>query len=119
DGGGGARGAADMSAGAHARLHACALALLLAACASEEEIGAEPDPHLVGALVALHLSNARAQATGEPADSLRAAAYAHVRRTTGLDSAAVARRLSEAARRPEDAHALFGRVTDSLAALRP
>jgi len=110
-----------MSAGALARLHACALGLLLAACggAEEAEVGAEPDPRLVGALVALHLTDARAETTGEPADSLRAAAYAHVRRTTGLDSAAVAARLTEAARRPADADALFARVADSLSALRP
>src|SRR5690606_17578546 len=110
-----------MIAGVPARLQACALALLLAACggAEEAEVGAEPDPQLVGALVALHLTDARAEATGEPVDSLRAAAYAHVRRTNGLDSATIARRLAEAARRPEDADVLFERVADSLAALRP
>ena len=59
------------------------------------------------------------ETTGEPADSLRAAAYTHLRRTTGLDSAAVAARLTEAARRPADADALFARVADSLSALRP
>jgi len=118
---------ARRSARAHAcplaRPRACALALflLLLGCGGgpgDAEPEVTPDSLLADALVPLHLADARADATGEDADSLRAAAYAHVRRTTGLDSASVTTRLAAVTRRPDEAAALYRLVADRLEALR-
>jgi hypothetical protein len=113
-----------MSPGAPARRYARALAFLLPALTAcgRADPDARPeavaDTLLAEALVPLHLADARAATTGEDADSLRAAAYAEARRTTGLDSVAVASRLRAAAARPEEAAALYRRVSDRLEALR-
>jgi hypothetical protein len=104
---------------ARGRVGALAL-LMLAGCGAEPDAGAdvEPDTALAEALVALHLADARAAATGEDADSLRAAAYDHVHRATGLDSAGVAARLRAATHRPDEVAAVYERVTRRLDALR-
>ncbi|MDX1418639.1 MAG: hypothetical protein R3181_01625 [Rubricoccaceae bacterium] len=94
-------------------------ALALTGCGGATDEAPPPDPELVAALVPLHLADARAEATGESRDSLRAAAYAHARRATGLDSAALAARLDAVAGRPAEAAVLFQSLQDSLALLRP
>ena len=103
------------------RLLLLPLLVLLGACgdeAGEATPEVAPDSVLAEALVPLHLAEARAAVAGEDADSLRAAAYAAARRATGLDSAAIAARLRAVARRPEEATALYRRVSDRLDSLR-
>jgi hypothetical protein len=99
---------------------ASAVLVLLAGCAAgelDEAPEVAPDSLLAEALVTLHLADARAEADSLHADSLRAAAYAAVHRTTGLDSAAVAARLAAAVRRPDEAAALYRLVAEQLEAM--
>lgn len=73
------------------------------------------DTLLVSVLADLHLADARAETTGEPADSLRALALA----AHGLDEDALAARLRRATRTPDDAARLYDAVTYHLALERP
>jgi hypothetical protein len=88
-------------------------AVVLAGCDPRERPprGVLPDSVLVEALVGVHLAAARASHTGEPVDSLRAAALGRV----GTDSVALRQALDAYARRPEALVALYDRVLDRLA----
>jgi hypothetical protein len=88
-------------------------AVVLAGCRPGERPprGILQDSTLVEALVGVHLAAARASHTGEPIDSLRAAALARV----GTDSVALHRALDAYSRRPEALVALYDRVLDRLA----
>ena len=100
-------------------LAALACALALAACGAPEA-GADgdsvpTDTTLAHALADLHLAAARAETTGEPADSLRRVALA----PHGLDSAALADRVRRATRAPAAAAALSRAVTERLTEFSP
>lgn len=89
-----------------------ALALALGACGEPQDLEtlALRDSSLVPITADLHLADARAEATGEPRDSLhRAALDGH-----GLDSSAFAERLADATRTAADAAAFYRAVTDHL-----
>ncbi|NNF58445.1 MAG: hypothetical protein HKN04_09405 [Rhodothermaceae bacterium] len=92
---------------------------LLVACSGsngDEAPMPEPDSLLVEALVTLQLAEARAALMEENRDSLRAEAYAHVTRSTALDSVTIAEAVDRAAQTPEAAALLYQRVADRLAA---
>ena len=92
---------------------------LLVACGAgdgDEPLVPEPDSLLVEALVTLELAEARAAVMEADRDSLRAEAYAHVARSTVLDSAAIAEAVEQTAQTPEAAALLYERVADRLAA---
>ena len=96
---------------------ACALAL--AACGAPDA-DADPEPvatdsTLAAALADLHLADARAETTGEPRDSLRAAALD----LHGLDSTTLADRVERATRRPDEAAALTRAVSERLSSTLP
>lgn len=85
--------------------------LLAAACAPGEPAAPDlPDSTFVDALVALHLADARADYTGEPADSLRADALAR----HGLDTLAFRRALQHYAAHPEAYLPLYDEALDRL-----
>ena len=86
--------------------------LLLAAGCSPGEPAAPalPDSAFVDVLVDVHLADARAGRTGEPADSLRAAALAH----HGLDTAAFRRALAFYAAHPDAYAPLYDEALDRL-----
>ncbi|MEM6327119.1 MAG: hypothetical protein AAF791_08375 [Bacteroidota bacterium] len=91
------------------------LGLLSTGCGddtTEADAGTVSDTTLVAILADLHLADARAEITGEPADSLHRATLARL----GVDSAEVAERVAAATRVPENASALTRAVTDRLQA---
>ncbi|MFN3597180.1 MAG: hypothetical protein ACK41D_07905 [Rubricoccaceae bacterium] len=73
------------------------------------------DTLLVTVLADLHLADARAETTGEPAGTLRARALA----AHGLDEEALQARLRRATRTPDDAARLYDAVSYRLALARP
>jgi len=90
--------------------------LLAAACAPGEPAAPNlPDSAFVNALVDLHLADARAGHTGEPAESLRAAALAR----HGLDTLALRRALEYYAAHPEAYLPLYDEALDRLLRAEP
>lgn len=87
------------------------LALLTAGCDTEapREAGLN-DSLMVEVLIGVHLADARAEQTGEPRDSLRAAALADL----GTDTAAFSHALDYYARHPEAYQPLYDRALDRL-----
>lgn len=85
--------------------------LLAAGCSPGEPAGpALPDSAFVDALVDVHLADARASHTGEPADSLRAAALTR----HGLDTLAFHRALGHFAEHPDAYAPLYEEALDRL-----
>jgi hypothetical protein len=91
----------------------------MGACASPEADGDGPtvatDSSLAVVLADLYLADARAETTGDPADSLRAAALA----LHGLDSAAFEQRFADATTTPADAAALARAASQHLSRTAP
>jgi hypothetical protein len=87
------------------------LALLAAGCGSD--VPAKPglsDSLMVEVLIGVHLADARAEQTGAPRDSLRAAALAEF----GTDTTAFNRALDYFAHHPEAYQPLYERALDRL-----
>jgi hypothetical protein len=87
------------------------LTLLTAGC--DAEVPGEPgvsDSLMVEVLIGVHLADARAAQTGEPRDSLRAAALDAL----GTDTAAFGRALDYYAHHPDRYQPLYERALDRL-----
>ena len=89
------------------------LALLILAAGCDPGVPAEPgltDSLMVEVLIGVHLADARAAHTGEPRDSLRAAALAEF----ATDTVAFERALDYYAHHPEAYQPLYERALDRL-----
>ena len=87
------------------------VAVLVAGCGTESPSAPEfTDSLMVDVLVEIHLADARASHTGEPRDSLRAAALA----AFGTDTTAFHDALDYYARHPEAYQPLYERALDRL-----
>ena len=95
-------------------LPALCLLMLCGGCSDEAPPSGEAvvDSLHADLLMDLHLADARAEITGEPADSLRSEALA----AHGLDSLELSALLERYSERPETAVALYERVAEELSA---
>lgn len=92
------------------RLALVGLLLAMGCSSGEPAAPALPDSAFVGVLVDVHLADARAAHTGEPADSLRAAALDR----HGLDTLAFRRALAYYAEHPDAYAPIYDEALDRL-----